>query len=50
MGCPKVLMGDQDILMCRHPAMRAPLRGCSPAYLRRVAIRPGILSSQVSMY
>src|SRR5512140_598397 len=30
------------IVMCRHPAMRAPFKGWSSAYFLRVAIRPGI--------
>jgi hypothetical protein len=38
-----------DILMCRHPAMRAPFNGCSSAYLVRVAIRPGISFSASSI-
>src|SRR5438876_8702931 len=31
--------------MCSEPVMRAPLRGCAPAYSRRIAIRPGISCS-----
>src|SRR3954463_16595936 len=30
------------IVMCRLPVMRAPWRGCSPAYFSRSDMRPGI--------
>ena len=35
--------------MCKQPAMRAPLRGCSSAYFSRVAMRPGISCSASSI-
>ena len=41
--------GTADILMCRQPAMRAPFRGWSAAYLRRMAMRPGISISASSI-
>src|SRR5438046_2239434 len=37
------------MVMCRQPAMRAPLRGWSSAYFRRMAIRPGISTSASSI-
>lgn len=39
----------KNVLMCRHPAMRAPFNGCSSAYLARVAMRPGISFSASSI-
>lgn len=38
-----------DILMCRQPAIRAPLRGWSGPYLRRMDMRPGISISASSI-
>ena len=37
------------LLMCKQPAIRAPLSGCSGPYLRRMAIRPGISISASSI-
>src|SRR6516165_12719772 len=37
------------IVMCRQPAMRAPLRGCCLPYCSRTAIRPGISVSAMSI-
>jgi hypothetical protein len=38
-----------SVLMCRHPAMRAPFNGWSAAYFSRVIIRPGISFSASSI-
>jgi len=35
------------VLMCRQPAMRAPLSGWSSAYFSRVFMRPGISISEL---
>ncbi len=37
------------IVICREPAMRAPLSGCFAAYSSRTAIRPGISVSAMSI-
>jgi len=37
------------IVMCREPAMRAPLRGCDLPNSSRVAIRPGISVSAMEI-
>ncbi len=37
------------IVMCSEPAMRAPLSGCEEPYSSRVAIRPGISASAMSI-
>ena len=38
-----------DSLMCRHPAIRAPLSGWSEAYFFLVSINPGISCSAISI-
>lgn len=47
-SCQLVNWG-RNILMCRQPAMRAPLRGWSAPYFWRMAIRPGISTSESSI-
>ncbi|KAG9954788.1 S-adenosyl-L-homocysteine hydrolase-like protein, partial [Aureobasidium melanogenum] len=42
-------LGRDGVLMCKQPAIRAPLRGCSSAYFARVAMRPGISCSASSI-
>ena len=37
------------IVMCSEPAMRAPFNGCLAAYSFRIAIRPGISVSAMSI-
>ena len=37
------------MVMCRQPAMRAPLSGCDLPYSSRSAIRPGISSSAIEI-
>ena len=37
------------MVMCRHPAMRAPARGCSAPCSERSAIRPGISVSAMAI-
>jgi len=37
------------IVMWRQPAMRAPLRGCDGPYSLRIAMRPGISLSAISI-
>ena len=37
------------LLICRHPAMRAPFKGWSASYFSRMAIRPGISISANSI-
>ena len=36
-------------VMCRQPAMRAPLSGCRAPYSSRSAIRPGISFSAIAI-
>lgn len=44
---PRPRWGNQ--LMCKQPAIRAPFKGCSWAYLCLVAIKPGISISASSI-
>ena len=37
------------MVMCRQPAMRAPLSGCAAPYSSRSAIRPGISVSAMAI-
>ena len=37
------------IVMCKHPAIREPARGCSSLYSARSAIKPGISASASSI-
>src|SRR5579862_4067347 len=37
------------MVMCSEPVMRTPARGFSTAYLRRIAIRPGISCSAMEI-
>jgi hypothetical protein len=51
MGQIKLVRGhyQRNILMCRQPAMRAPWRGWSAPYFSRMAMRPGISTSESSI-
>jgi hypothetical protein len=51
MGQRKLIRGlyQRNILMCRQPAIRAPARGWSAPYLARMAMRPGISTSESSI-
>lgn len=48
-GCSKFKGEDNNILMCKQPAIRAPFKGWSAAYFSRVAMRPGISFSASSI-
>ena len=38
------------VVMCRHPAIRAPFSGLDSLYIFRICIKPGISFSAISMH